>query len=68
MQYKIQEKVDYFIVYEGDESKKIEYKDLDDKFLNPFEMYIDIQYENEPIKIEVYSEDAVEPIGEAVFH
>ena len=43
------EKVDYFIVYEGDESKKVEYKDLDDKFLNPFEMYIDIQYENEPM-------------------
>ncbi len=62
------EKVDYFIVYEGEESKKVEYKDLDDKFLNPFEMYIDIQYENEPIKIEVYSEDVAEPIGEAVFH
>ena len=62
------EKVDYFMVYEGDSSKKIEYKDLDDKFMNPFEMYIDIQYENEPIRIEVYSEGEAAPIGEAVFH
>ena len=62
------ETVEYFKVYEGDEVTKVEYKDEDDKFMNPFPMYLDIQEEGEPIRIEVYSETGSEPIGEAILH